>query len=167
MGVKLEACLAQEGEGAAGGGDVVAAAVLRQHLVRQALDAELDLGGAEAPDAQRLFLGQVIGPRLDDRRRLAAKAYAHTASYDTAITRYLSRSLGDEPLGERMLYSGRLVERMRYGENPHQQAAFYVAGGAGTAMPEWAEQLQGKALSYTNVLDIGAAAELILEGSNR
>jgi len=66
------------------------------------------------------------GLSLDDRRRLAAKAYAHTAGYDTAITRYLSKSLGDEPLGEQMLYAGRLVERMRYGENPHQDAAFYI-----------------------------------------
>ena len=61
---------------------------------------------------------------LESRRRLAAKAYAHTASYDTAITRYLSKSLNDNPLGERILHAGNLVQRMRYGENPHQDAAF-------------------------------------------
>ena len=57
---------------------------------------------------------QVLSPEM--RRRLAAKAYAHTASYDTAITKYLSASLGDDPLGERFLYAGKLVDRMRYGE---------------------------------------------------
>jgi len=70
------------------------------------------------------------GLSLDDRRRLAAKAFAHTASYDAAIanflSKYLSNALGDEALGERMLYAGRLVDRMRYGENPHQDAAFYI-----------------------------------------
>ena len=66
------------------------------------------------------------GLAIEDRRRLAAKAYAHTASYDTAITNYLSASLGDDVLGERFLYSGTLSERLRYGENPHQDAAFYV-----------------------------------------
>jgi len=66
---------------------------------------------------------------LDERRRLAAKAYAHTAAYDTAITKYLSGALQDEPLGERFLYAGRLVQKMRYGENPHQDAAFYRPAG--------------------------------------
>ena len=54
----------------------------------------------------------------EDRRRLAAKAYAHTASYDTAISTYLSRTLNDDPIGDRFLYSGKRVERLRYGEKP-------------------------------------------------
>ena len=98
---------------------------------------------------------------LDERRRLAAKAYAHTASYDTAITRYLSQSLGDDPLGERHLYAGRLVERMRYGENPHQSAAFYVDQQAATGSLALARQLQGKALSYNNIADSDAALECV------
>ncbi len=101
------------------------------------------------------------GLSLEDRRRLAAKAYAHTASYDTAITRYLSRSLGDEPLGERMLYSGRLVQRMRYGENPHQDAAFYIDQQAPAGSLATAKQLQGKALSYNNIADSDAALECV------
>jgi phosphoribosylaminoimidazolecarboxamide formyltransferase/IMP cyclohydrolase len=103
--------------------------------------------------------GEGLG--LEDRRRLAAKAYAHTASYDTAITKYLSNSLGDEPLGERMLYSGRLVQRMRYGENPHQDAAFYMDQQAPVGSLATARQLQGKALSYNNIADSDAALECV------
>jgi phosphoribosylaminoimidazolecarboxamide formyltransferase/IMP cyclohydrolase len=101
------------------------------------------------------------GLNLDDRRRLAAKAYAHTASYDTAITWYLSKSLGDDPLGERMLYAGSLVDRMRYGENPHQDAAFYIDQQAPAGSLATARQLQGKALSYNNIADSDAALECV------
>jgi phosphoribosylaminoimidazolecarboxamide formyltransferase/IMP cyclohydrolase len=98
---------------------------------------------------------------LDARRRLAAKAYAHTASYDTAITKYLSSSLGDDPLGERFLHAGKLVDRMRYGENPHQNAAFYIDQQAPAGSLATARQLQGKALSYNNIADSDAALECV------
>ncbi len=98
---------------------------------------------------------------LESRRRLAAKAYAHTASYDTAITHYLSNSLGDDALGQRHLYSGKLSERMRYGENPHQNAAFYVDQQAPAGSLAAARQLQGKALSYNNIADSDAALECV------
>ena len=98
---------------------------------------------------------------LESRRRLAAKAYAHTASYDTAITQYLSGSLGDDALGQRFLYSGNLSERMRYGENPHQNAAFYVDQQAPAGSLAAAKQLQGKALSYNNIADSDAALECV------
>ena len=98
---------------------------------------------------------------LEARRRLAAKAYAHTASYDTAITKYLSNSLGDDPLGEHILYAGSLVERMRYGENPHQCAGFYIDQQAPQGSLAMAEQLQGKALSYNNIADSDAALECV------
>jgi len=98
---------------------------------------------------------------LDARRTLAAKAYAHTASYDTAITKYLSSSLDQNPLGDRILYSGSLVERMRYGENPHQEAAFYIDQQAPKGSLATAEQLQGKALSYNNIADSDAALECV------
>jgi phosphoribosylaminoimidazolecarboxamide formyltransferase/IMP cyclohydrolase len=98
---------------------------------------------------------------LDTRRRLAAKAYAHTASYDTAITKYLSTSLGDDALGQRYLYSGQLSERMRYGENPHQQAAFYIDQQPPAGSLATARQLQGKALSYNNIADSDAALECV------
>jgi phosphoribosylaminoimidazolecarboxamide formyltransferase/IMP cyclohydrolase len=96
-----------------------------------------------------------------ERRRLAAKAYAHTASYDTAITRYLQRVLESGPLGERALYSGSRVETLRYGENPHQSAAFYRDQEAIAGSLAGAQQLQGKALSYNNIADSDAALECV------
>ncbi len=98
---------------------------------------------------------------LDSRRRLAAKAYAHTAAYDTAITGYLSRALGDDPLGDRILYAGRRVEKMRYGENPHQDASFYVDQQPSVGSLATAKQHQGKALSYNNIADSDAALECV------
>jgi len=103
---------------------------------------------------------------LERRRRLAAKAYAHTASYDTAITKYLSNSLGDDALGQRILYSGNLAERLRYGENPHQSAAFYVDQQAPAGSLAAAKQLQGKALSYNNIADSDAALECVKQFEN-
>ena len=116
-----------------------------------------------SPDDYDLVLGKLQGDglELEDRRRLAAKAYAHTASYDTAITKYLSASLGDEVLGERFLYSGRLSERLRYGENPHQEAAFYVDQRTAPGSLASAAQVQGKALSYNNIADGDAALECV------
>ena len=98
---------------------------------------------------------------LEKRRRLAAKAYAHTASYDTAITRYLSTSLGDDALGERYLYAGRRAETLRYGENPHQKAAFYTDQQPPAGSLAAARQIQGKALSYNNIADSDAALECV------
>ena len=106
------------------------------------------------------------GLALEDRRRLAAKAYAHTASYDTAITRYLSASLEDDILGERFLYSGGISEKLRYGENPHQEAAFYVDQQAAAGSLATAKQLQGKALSYNNIADSDAALECVKQFAN-
>ncbi|MDJ0710451.1 MAG: bifunctional phosphoribosylaminoimidazolecarboxamide formyltransferase/IMP cyclohydrolase [Woeseiaceae bacterium] len=108
--------------------------------------------------------GDGLGPK--DRRRLAAKAYAHTASYDTAITRYLSASLDDDVLGERFLYSGGLSEKLRYGENPHQEAAFYRDQQAVPGSLAAAKQLQGKALSYNNIADGDAALECVKQFDN-
>lgn len=98
---------------------------------------------------------------LENRRRLAAKAYAHTASYDTAITQYLSNTLGDDRLGPRFLYSGSLAQKLRYGENPHQDAAFYIDPQAAAGSLAAARQLQGKALSYNNIADSDAALECV------
>ncbi len=98
---------------------------------------------------------------LEARRRLAAKAYAHTAAYDTAISTYLDKSLGDEGLGDRFLYAGRRVDTLRYGENPHQAAAFYIDQQAPAGSLATAKQLQGKALSYNNIADSDAALECV------
>lgn len=98
---------------------------------------------------------------LEDRRRLAAKAYAHTAAYDTAIAGYLAAELGDDRLGDSELYAGRLVERLRYGENPHQSAAFYRDQRVRPGTLAGARQLNGKALSYNNIADGDAALECV------
>ena len=121
-----------------------------------------------SPDDYDSVLGKLQGGglELEDRRRLAAKAYAHTASYDTAITKYLSVSLGDDVLGERFLYSGGLSERLRYGENPHQEAAFYVDQQAAPGSLASATQVQGKALSYNNIADSDAALECVKQFEN-
>jgi phosphoribosylaminoimidazolecarboxamide formyltransferase/IMP cyclohydrolase len=93
------------------------------------------------------------------RARLAAKAFARTAAYDAAITGWLA---GPEALPETFLAAARLKERLRYGENPHQQAGLYVADPSAPAVAN-ARQLQGKALSYNNINDADAALELVAE----
>jgi phosphoribosylaminoimidazolecarboxamide formyltransferase/IMP cyclohydrolase len=90
---------------------------------------------------------------LETRRRLAIKAFAHTAACDAAIWRYLS---GDEgPLPERLVLHLRKLTDLRYGENPHQRAALYALPGVDG--PLGGELLQGKPLSYNNLLDLDAA----------
>jgi phosphoribosylaminoimidazolecarboxamide formyltransferase/IMP cyclohydrolase len=95
------------------------------------------------------------------RRTLARKAYALTAAYDAAIATWMAR---EERVGlpETMVLAGRLAQQLRYGENPHQAAAFYHTGelrpGVATA-----RQLQGKELSYNNYGDADAAFELVAE----
>jgi phosphoribosylaminoimidazolecarboxamide formyltransferase / IMP cyclohydrolase len=95
------------------------------------------------------------------RQRLAAKAYARTAAYDAAIANWFADRLADPAPGFRAV-GGRLVEALRYGENPHQTAAFYATGekrfGVATA-----RQVQGKQLSYNNINDTDAAYECVAE----
>jgi phosphoribosylaminoimidazolecarboxamide formyltransferase / IMP cyclohydrolase len=95
------------------------------------------------------------------RRRLAARAYAATAAYDAAIAGWFQAREG-EVFPERLVLGGRRAELLRYGENPHQQAAFYAAGPARPGVA-CARQVQGKALSYNNLNDTDAAYELVAE----
>ena len=98
---------------------------------------------------------------LDVRRRLAAKAYARTAAYDAAISNWFADVL-KTPDPKFRAIGGTLKQVMRYGENPHQTAGFYVTGeqrpGVATA-----RQLQGKVLSYNNINDTDAAFECVAE----
>ena len=98
---------------------------------------------------------------LDLRKSLAARAYARTASYDAAISAWFAEALG-EPWPKRRAFAGELVQTMRYGENPHQAAAFYRFPNPRTGVAT-AQQLQGKELSYNNINDTDAAFELIAE----
>lgn len=95
------------------------------------------------------------------RQKLAAKAYARTAAYDAAISNWFAEALEIEMPAYRVV-GGALKEAMRYGENPHQAAGFYVTGdnrpGVATAT-----LLQGKQLSYNNINDTDAAFELVAE----
>jgi len=99
------------------------------------------------------------------RRQLATKAFAHTAAYDTAIADYLGTVCNGESPGERFLYSGRRIETLRYGENPHQQAAFFIDRDARPGTLARARQLQGKALSYNNIADSDAALACVRQFS--
>jgi phosphoribosylaminoimidazolecarboxamide formyltransferase/IMP cyclohydrolase len=95
------------------------------------------------------------------RKRLAAKAYARTGAYDAAIAGWLADRLG-ETFPERMVAAGTRKQLLRYGENPHQEAAFYIGGRARPGVAT-ARQLQGKELSYNNLNDADAAFELVAE----
>ena len=101
------------------------------------------------------------GARFALRRSLAARAFARTAAYDAAIAGWFARQTED-PFPDTLSVSGRRLQRMRYGENPHQDAAFYRAGEARPGVAS-ARQLQGKELSYNNVADTDAAFELVAE----
>ncbi len=113
------------------------------------------------------------GLNLEQRFQLAVKTFAHTARYDGAIANYLGKQLATEtespdqhsfPATLSMQY--RKTQSMRYGENPHQKAAFYVEHQASEASISSARQLQGKALSFNNVADTDAALECVKSFSN-
>jgi phosphoribosylaminoimidazolecarboxamide formyltransferase/IMP cyclohydrolase len=95
------------------------------------------------------------------RRHLAQKAYARTASYDAAISNWLAGEIGVATPPYRAL-GGSLIEPMRYGENPHQAAAFYKLPESRPGVAT-ARQLQGKQLSYNNINDTDAAYECVAE----
>jgi phosphoribosylaminoimidazolecarboxamide formyltransferase / IMP cyclohydrolase len=95
------------------------------------------------------------------RRRLAAKAYARTAAYDAAISNWFANQLKIEAPDYRA-FGGRLAQALRYGENPHQTAAFYRTPDKRPGVAT-ARQLQGKELSYNNINDTDAAYECIGE----
>jgi len=101
------------------------------------------------------------GTTLPLRRKLAQKAYARTAAYDAAISNWFARELKEVAPDFRAV-GGRLIEALRYGENPHQSAAFYASDeirpGVATA-----RQVQGKQLSYNNINDTDAAFEAVAE----
>jgi phosphoribosylaminoimidazolecarboxamide formyltransferase / IMP cyclohydrolase len=95
------------------------------------------------------------------RRRLAAKAYARTAAYDAAISNWFALQLKSDAPDFRA-FGGRLIQPLRYGENPHQTAAFYKTPEQRPGVTT-ARQLQGKELSYNNINDTDAAYECLAE----
>jgi len=101
---------------------------------------------------------------LPTRKFLAARAYARTAAYDAAISTWFAEQT-DQSWPKRIAFAGELKQTMRYGENPHQGAAFYVNGDDRPGVAN-AVQLQGKELSYNNLNDTDAAYELVAEFSD-
>ncbi len=107
------------------------------------------------------------GSEFATRARLAAKAFAHTAGYDTMVASYLAarHALGAEPFPKALPLIFEKAQDLRYGENPHQAAAFYrdpAASGAGVAT---ARVLQGKDLSFNNIVDADTAIECVRQFS--
>ncbi len=95
--------------------------------------------------------------------QLAVKVYQRTAAYDAAISNWLGRRLGEETAAfpDALTLQFKKSQEMRYGENPHQQAAFYIEAGVDEASIATARQLQGKELSYNNIADTDAALECV------
>ena len=106
------------------------------------------------------------GTRLALRKRLAAEAFARTAAYDATVSGWMAGAFEvAEP--RHRAFAGRLAQPLRYGENPHQSAAFYVTGDPRPGVAT-ARQVQGKALSYNNLNDTDAAIEAVAElGTDR
>jgi phosphoribosylaminoimidazolecarboxamide formyltransferase/IMP cyclohydrolase len=150
-GAPFDACLEQI--------DVGGPAMIRAAAKNHALVAVL----TDPADRPALLdeLDRLGGTTLETRRRLAAKAFALTAAYDAAIAAFLVESAG-ELLPERLVVVGERLERLRYGENPHQAAALYGLpdGRPGVAS---ARRVQGKEPSYNNLLDADAALEAVAE----
>jgi len=141
----------------------------------------IDIGGPamiRAAAKNHRFVTVVVdpedyGPLLDEleanegattlsfRRRLAQIAYGRTAAYDAAVSAWMADALGEEA-PRRRAFAGHLRQALRYGENPHQRAAFYVDGSDRPGVAT-ARQWQGKELSYNNINDTDAAFELVAE----
>ena len=96
----------------------------------------------------------------ETRLRLSAKAYTHTALYDSHIAEYMRRQAG---LPEKLFLDFDEVQSLRYGENPHQKAKFYRTGKEYSYSVATARQIQGKELSYNNIQDANAALEIVSE----
>ncbi|MET4127887.1 bifunctional phosphoribosylaminoimidazolecarboxamide formyltransferase/IMP cyclohydrolase [Roseovarius sp. MBR-6] len=138
-----------------GGPAMIRAAAKNHAHVTVVVDVE-DYGAVIADMDQH---GGATCPKF--RRKLAQRAYARTAAYDAAVSTWLAEAIGDEA-PRRRAFAGTLAQSLRYGENPHQRAAFYVDGSNRPGVAT-ARQVQGKELSYNNINDTDAAFELVSE----
>ncbi|VEF49178.1 phosphoribosylaminoimidazolecarboxamide formyltransferase/IMP cyclohydrolase [Bacillus freudenreichii] len=99
---------------------------------------------------------------LETRRKLAAKVYRHTASYDALIAEYMTNLAGEEQ-PERVTFTYEMKQSLRYGENPHQKATFYEKPLGSKFSIARAKQLHGKELSFNNIRDADAALQIVKE----
>jgi phosphoribosylaminoimidazolecarboxamide formyltransferase/IMP cyclohydrolase len=157
------------------------AATVAKRAARDEIIENIDIGGpsmVRSAAKNHAFVAIVTDPAdyaaiargettLDERRKLAAKAFAATATYDSMIASWFAfADQGDRFPQTLPLVLSRAGEELRYGENPHQAAAFYAATGPAVRGIGQARQVQGKALSYNNYNDADAALELIAEFRN-
>lgn len=115
------------------------------------------------PDDYELILEEVAkegNTTPGTRLRLSAKAYTHTAEYDSHIATFMRKEAG---LNEKLFLTFDLVQSLRYGENPHQHAAFYRTGKEVGYSVAFAQQIGGKELSYNNIQDANAALNIVRE----
>ena len=134
-------------------------------MIRAAAKNHMDVTVVVEPADYEKVLGEMANNdgmvSLLLRQSLAAKAYARTAAYDAAISNWFADTLhADAP--DYRAFGGKLAEALRYGENPHQSAAFYRSPGQRYGVAT-ARQLQGKQLSYNNINDTDAAYECVAE----
>ena len=132
-------------------------------MIRGAAKNHADVAVVVDPDDYAVILAAVAsgGTGIALRKHLAQKAFARTAVYDAAISNWMAAAIS-ESAPEWRAFGGRRIQSLRYGENPHQTAAFYGSGDARPGVAR-ARQVQGKPLSYNNVNDTDAAVELIAE----
>ncbi|WP_309866054.1 bifunctional phosphoribosylaminoimidazolecarboxamide formyltransferase/IMP cyclohydrolase [Desmospora profundinema] len=137
------------------GGPSMVRAAAKNHRFTTVLVDPADYGGV----LEEMGRGGITS---ETRKRLAAKAFRHTAAYDALIASYLSAEAG-ETWPEKWTVTYEKKQDLRYGENPHQPAAFYRQPMAATGNLAHADQLHGKALSYNNINDANAALEIVSE----
>ena len=134
-------------------------------MIRGAAKNHADVTVVVEPEDYTLVLDEMRAndgaTTAETRLTLAGKAYARTAAYDAAISTWMAGAAGVATPAFRAL-GGRRQEVLRYGENPHQAAAFYATGETRPGVAT-ARQVQGKALSYNNIADTDAAIELVAE----
>ncbi|MFZ9463363.1 MAG: bifunctional phosphoribosylaminoimidazolecarboxamide formyltransferase/IMP cyclohydrolase, partial [Vulcanococcus sp.] len=135
-------------------------------MVRAAAKNHADVAVLTSPSQYPAFLAALAAGAIDSglRRQLALEAFSHTAEYDTAISQWLSAQLQEAPADGAAAAPLALNlpprQSLRYGENPHQSATWYAQPGAGLG---GGEQLQGKELSYNNILELEAALATVRE----
>jgi len=134
-------------------------------MIRAAAKNHGDVSVVVEPEDYRRVMDEMAAnsgaTTLETRKYLAQRAYARTAAYDAAISTWLADET-DQMWPKRLSFAGELKQTMRYGENPHQAAAFYANGDPRPGVAS-ATQLQGKELSYNNLNDTDAAFELVAE----
>jgi phosphoribosylaminoimidazolecarboxamide formyltransferase / IMP cyclohydrolase len=153
------------------------AATVAKGAARDEIIENIDIGGPSmirSAAKNHAFVAVVTDPAdytdlasgttsLDQRKRLAAKAYALTAQYDATIASWFAFADQGEMFPEKVSIPLHIGHELRYGENPHQRAALYMPAGPAVRGVAQAEQAQGKELSYNNYNDADAALELVSE----